>query len=102
MSPRRYSRRGRSDGGNREKAGHDTPSESRTANAKGDGCLAEHVRNRGQQDCSRSGRNGLQPAVGWSHPATTPVEIVKRLRSEVLAALNHLAARERLYTITST
>lgn len=32
-------------------------------------------------------------------PATTPVEIVERLRSEVVAALNHPATRERLNTL---
>lgn len=32
-------------------------------------------------------------------PATTPVEIVERLRSAVVAALNHPATRERLNTL---
>jgi tripartite-type tricarboxylate transporter receptor subunit TctC len=32
-------------------------------------------------------------------PATTPIEIVERLRSEVVAALNHPATRQRLNTL---
>lgn len=45
-----------------------------------------------------AGIDGMDFNQWWAvvAPATTPVEIVERLRSEVLAALNHPATRERL------
>ncbi|MBI2770357.1 MAG: tripartite tricarboxylate transporter substrate binding protein [Burkholderiales bacterium] len=47
------------------------------------------------------GIDGMDFNQWWAvvAPATTPVEIVERLRSEVLAALNHPATRERLNTL---
>lgn len=48
-----------------------------------------------------AGIDGMDFNQWWAvvAPATTPVEIVERLRSEVLAALNHPATRERLSTL---
>lgn len=48
-----------------------------------------------------AGVDGMDFNQWWAvvAPATTPVEIVERLRSEVLAALNHPATRERLSTL---
>lgn len=47
------------------------------------------------------GVDGMDFNQWWAvvAPATTPVEIVERLRLEVVAALNHPATRERLNTL---
>jgi tripartite-type tricarboxylate transporter receptor subunit TctC len=47
------------------------------------------------------GIDGMDFNQWWAvvAPATTPVEIVERLRLEVVAALNHPATRERLNTL---
>ena len=48
-----------------------------------------------------AGVEGMDFNQWWAvvAPATTPVEIVERLRTEVVNALNHPATRERLNTL---
>ncbi len=44
---------------------------------------------------------GMQCSQWWAlaAPATTPIEVIERLRKEAIAALEHSATRERLTTL---
>jgi tripartite-type tricarboxylate transporter receptor subunit TctC len=50
---------------------------------------------------AEAGINGMEINQWWAlvAPATTPIEVIERLRTEATAALSHPVVRERLSTL---